>query len=122
SVNCLDRHVAAGGGDKIAYYFEGEPGDRRTLTYAELLAEVCRFGNALRALGIRKGDRIAIYMPMIPELPIAMLACARIGAAHSVVFGGFSTGELAGRFPDSEARVLITAAGGWRRGGEALRK
>ena len=116
SVNCLDRHVRAGGGDKIAYYFEGEPGDRRTLTYAELLAEVCRFANALRALGIRKGDRVAIYMPMIPELPIAMLACARIGAAHSVVFGGFSADALAGRIQDAGARLLITADGGWRRG------
>ncbi|TMK52876.1 MAG: acetyl-coenzyme A synthetase [Actinobacteria bacterium] len=118
SVNCLDRHVAAGGGDKIAYYFEGEPGDRRTLTYAELLAEVCRFGNALRALGIRKGDRIAIYMPMIPELPIAMLACARIGAAHSVVFGGFSSDALSGRIQDAGARLVVTADGGWRRGGK----
>jgi acetyl-CoA synthetase len=116
SVNCLDRHVRAGGGDKIAYYFEGEPGDRRTLTYAELLADVCRFANALRALGIRKGDRVAIYMPMIPELPIAMLACARVGAAHSVVFGGFSADALAGRIQDAGARVLITADGGWRRG------
>ena len=116
SVNCLDRHVASGGGDKVAYYFEGEPGDRRTLTYAELLAEVCRFGNALRALGIKKGDRVAIYMPMVPELPVAMLACARIGAVHSVVFGGFSSDALAGRIQDAEARLLITADGGWRRG------
>ncbi|MGZ4139857.1 MAG: acetate--CoA ligase [Actinomycetota bacterium] len=116
SVNCLDRHVAAGGGDKIAYFFEGEPGDRRTITYAELLDEVCRFGNALRALGIQKGDRIAIYMPMIPELPVAMLACARIGAVHSVVFGGFSADALAGRIQDAEARLLVTADGGWRRG------
>ncbi|MGZ4145889.1 MAG: acetate--CoA ligase [Actinomycetota bacterium] len=115
SVNCLDRHVAAGGGDKIAYFFEGEPGDRRTITYAELLDEVCRFGNALRALGIQKGDRIAIYMPMIPELPVAMLACARIGAVHSVVFGGFSADALAGRIQDAEARLLVTADGGWRR-------
>ncbi|MGZ4142064.1 MAG: acetate--CoA ligase [Actinomycetota bacterium] len=116
SVNCLDRHVAAGGGDKIAYFFEGEPGDRRAITYAELLDEVCRFGNALRALGIQKGDRIAIYMPMIPELPVAMLACARIGAVHSVVFGGFSADALAGRIQDAEARLLVTADGGWRRG------
>jgi len=116
SVNCLDRHVRAGGGDKIAYFFEGEPGDRRTLTYAQLLAEVCRFANALRALGIRKGDRVAIYMPMIPELPVAMLACARIGAAHSVVFGGFSSDALSGRIQDAGARLLITADGGWRRG------
>jgi len=116
SVNCLDRHVAAGGGDKIAYHFEGEPGDRKTLTYSELLQEVCKFGNALRGLGIKKGDRVAIYMPMIPELPIAMLACARIGAVHSVVFGGFSSDALAGRIQDAEARLLITADGGWRRG------
>ncbi|HJT38385.1 MAG TPA: AMP-binding protein, partial [Actinomycetota bacterium] len=116
SVNCLDRHVANGGGDKVAYYFEGEPGDRRTITYAELLAEVGKLGNALRALGIRKGDRVAIYLPMIPELPVAMLACARIGAVHSVVFGGFSADALAGRIQDAEARLLITADGGWRRG------
>ncbi|HEV8253073.1 MAG TPA: AMP-binding protein, partial [Candidatus Limnocylindria bacterium] len=89
SVNCLDRHVAAGKGDKVAYYWEGEPGDRRELTYAQLLDETCRMANALRTLGVKKGDRVAIYMPMIPELPIAMLACARIGAPHSVVFGGF---------------------------------
>jgi acetyl-CoA synthetase len=116
SVNCLDRHVANGGGDKVAYYFEGEPGDRKTLTYAELLSEVGKFGNALRSLGIKKGDRVAIYMPMIPELPIAMLACARIGAVHSVVFGGFSADALSGRIQDAEARLLITADGGWRRG------
>jgi len=116
SVNCLDRHVRAGGGDKVAYFFEGEPGDRRTITYQQLLDEVCRFANALRALGIRKGDRVAIYMPMIPELPVAMLACARIGAAHSVVFGGFSADALAGRINDAGARALITADGGWRRG------
>jgi len=116
SVNCLDRHVASGGGDKVAYFFEGEPGDRKTLTYAELLAEVGKFGNALRSLGIKKGDRVAIYMPMIPELPIAMLACARIGAVHSVVFGGFSADALSGRIQDAEAKLLITADGGWRRG------
>jgi len=116
SVNCLDRHVRAGGGDKIAYHFEGEPGDRRTITYADLLAEVSRFANALRALGIRKGDRVAIYLPMVPELPIAMLACARIGAAHSVVFGGFSADALADRINDAGARMLVTADGGWRRG------
>ena len=90
SVNCLDRHVANGLGDRVAYYWEGEPGDSRTITYRELLAEVCRFTNALRSLGVKKGDRVAIYMPMIPELPVAMLACTRIGAPHSVVFGGFS--------------------------------
>ena len=90
TVSCLDRHVEAGGGDKVAYLWEGEPGDARAITYAELLEEVCRLANALRALGVRKGDRVNIYLGMIPELPIAMLACARIGAPHSVVFGGFS--------------------------------
>ncbi|MEA2528367.1 MAG: acetyl-CoA synthetase, partial [Thermomicrobiales bacterium] len=90
SYNCLDRHVNAGRGDKVAYYWEGEPGDRRTLTYADLLDEVCRCANALKELGVGRGDRVAIYMPMIPELPIAMLACTRIGAPHTVVFGGFS--------------------------------
>jgi acetyl-CoA synthetase len=116
SVNCLDRHVRSGGGNKVAYFFEGEPGDRRKVTYRELLAQVCKLANALRALGIRKGDRVALYMPMVLELPIAMLACARIGAAHSVVFGGFSADALADRIQDAEARLLITADGGWRRG------
>ena len=114
--NCLDRHVEAGVGDKVAFYFEGEPGDRRTITYAELLDEVGRCANALRSLGIERGDRVAIYMPMIPELPVAMLACARIGAAHSVVFGGFSADALRDRIEDASARLLITADGGWRRG------
>ncbi len=114
--NCLDRHVEAGRGDKVAYFFEGEPGDRRAITYAELLDEVGRCGNALRSLGVERGDRVAIYMPMIPELPVAMLACARIGAVHSVVFGGFSAEALRDRIEDAEARVLITADGGWRRG------
>jgi acetyl-CoA synthetase len=114
--NCLDRHVEAGRGDKVAYYFEGEPGDTRTITYAELLDEVGRCANALRSLGVERGDRVAIYMPMIPELPVAMLACARVGAAHSVVFGGFSADALRDRIEDAEARVLITADGGWRRG------
>jgi acetyl-CoA synthetase len=115
SANCLDRHVRAGGGDKIAYYFEGEPGDKRQVTYQELLHEVCRFANALRDLGIGKGDRVAIYMPMIVELPVAMLACARIGAIHSVVFGGFSAEALSGRIQDGTAKALITADGGYRR-------
>ncbi len=114
--NCLDRHVEAGLGDRVAFYFEGEPGDRRTITYAELLDEVGRCANALRSLGIERGDRVAIYMPMIPELPVAMLACARIGAAHSVVFGGFSADALRDRIEDASARLLITADGGWRRG------
>jgi len=116
SANCLDRHVAAGLGERVAYFWEGEPGDTRTITYAELLDEVCQLANALRALGVRKGDRVAIYMPMIPELPVAMLACARIGAPHSVVFGGFSADALAGRIDDAECSVVITADGGYRKG------
>jgi len=116
SVNCLDRHVAAGKGDKIAYYFEGEPGDRREITYKQLLDDVCRFANGLRGLGVKRGDRVAIYMPMIPELPVAMLACARIGAAHSVIFGGFSPDSIVDRVNDSECVALITADQGWRRG------
>ena len=114
--NCLDRHVAAGRGDKVAIHWEGEPGDTRTITYAELLEEVCRFANALKGLGVEAGDRINIYLPMIPEAAVAMLACARIGAAHSVVFGGFSSQSLADRINDAEAKVLITADGGYRRG------
>jgi acetyl-CoA synthetase len=114
--NCLDRHVAAGNGDKIAYHWEGEPGDTRTLTYAELLEEVSRFANVLKGLGVAKGDRVNIYMPMILELPIAMLACARIGAPHSVVFGGFSPDSLSDRINDAEATVLITTDGGYRKG------
>ena len=114
--NCLDRHVEAGLGDKVAYHWIGEPGDTRTLTYADLHREVQRAANALLELGIRSGDRVAIYMPMIPELPIAMLACARIGAPHTVVFGGFSAEALASRIDDAQARLLITADGGWRRG------
>jgi acetyl-CoA synthetase len=114
--NCLDRHVAAGLGDKVAYHWIGEPGDTRTLTYADLHREVQKTANALLELGVRTGDRVAIYMPMIPELPIAMLACARIGAPHTVVFGGFSAEALAGRINDAQARLLVTADGGWRRG------
>jgi acetyl-CoA synthetase len=114
--NCVDRHVDAGAGDRVAIHWEGEPGDRRTITYAELQAEVCRFANVLAGLGVGKGDRVAIYMPMIPELPVAMLACARLGAPHSVVFGGFSSDSLRDRINDAEARVLVTADGGWRRG------
>jgi acetyl-CoA synthetase len=116
SYNCLDRHVEAGRGDKVAYHWEGEPGDTRTITYAQLLDEVQRFAAALKQLGVRRGDRVAIYMPMIPELPVAMLACARIGAPHSVVFGGFSSDALRDRILDAEAKVLVTADGGWRRG------
>ncbi|MBF8290626.1 MAG: acetate/CoA ligase [Chloroflexi bacterium] len=116
--NCLDRHVDAGLGDKVAYHWIGEPGDTRTLTYADLLREVGKTANALKELGVEKGDRVAIYMPMIPELPIAMLACARIGAPHTVVFGGFSAEALSGRINDCGAKVLITADGGYRRGKE----
>jgi len=116
SYNCLDRHVLAGRGDKVAFHWEGEPGDTRTVTYAELLDETKRFANVLLSLGVRKGDRVNIYLPMIPEAAVAMLACARIGAAHSVVFGGFSAHALAERINDALAKVLITADGGWRRG------
>ena len=116
SYNCLDRHVLAGKGDKVAFHFEGEPGDTRTVTYAELLDETQRFANVLKNLGVVKGDRVNIYLPMIPEAAVAMLACARIGAAHSVVFGGFSAQSLSDRINDAEAKVLITADGGWRRG------
>ena len=116
SYNCLDRHVAAGRGDKVAFHWEGEPGDTRTLSYADLLDEVQRFANVLKDLGVQRGDRVAIYMPMIPELPVAMLACTRVGAAHSVVFGGFSSDALRDRINDAEAKVLVTADGGWRRG------
>jgi acetyl-CoA synthetase len=116
SYNCLDRHVEAGGGDKVAYYWEGEPGERRAITYRDLYEETCRFANALKALGVRKGDRVAIYLGMVPELPVAMLACARIGAAHSVVFGGFSAESLKDRIIDAQAKVLVTADGGYRRG------
>jgi acetyl-CoA synthetase len=114
--NCLDRHVANGGGDKVAYYWEGEPGEERTITYRELYEEVCRFANGLKSLGVKKGDRVAIYLGMIPELPVAMLACARLGAPHSVVFGGFAASALRDRINDAEAKVLITSDGGYRRG------
>ncbi len=113
--NCLDRHVAAGLGDRVAYYVEGEKGDARTITYQELLNEVCRCANALKSLGVRRGDRVAIYMGMIPELAVSLLACARIGAAHTVVFGGFSADALADRIDDAEAKVLMTANGGYRK-------
>jgi acetyl-CoA synthetase len=119
SENCLDRHVEAGRGDRVAYHWEGEPGDTRTITYADLLADVQRFANVLKGLGVERGDRVNLYLPMIPELPVAMLACARIGAAHSVVFGGFSADSLADRINDAEAKVLITADGGYRRGAPA---
>jgi acetyl-CoA synthetase len=114
--NCLDRHVAAGHGEQIAYHWVGEPGDTRDLTYHELLAEVQRTANALKSLGVGKGDRVAIYLPMIPELPVTMLACARIGAPHSVVFAGFSAQALRDRINDAECKVVVTADGAWRRG------
>jgi acetyl-CoA synthetase len=116
SYNCLDRHVEAGRGDRVAYHFEGDRGDSRTITYSELLAEVCRLANALKELGVRKGDRVGIYLGMIPELPVALLACSRIGAAHTVVFGGFAADAIADRMNDSGAKVLITADEGLRRG------
>ena len=116
SFNCLDRHVLAGRGGKVAYYWEGEPGEKISVTYSELLDQVSQFANCLKNLGVKKGDRVAIYMPMILELPIAMLACTRIGAAHSVVFGGFSSDALAGRINDAQAKLVITADGGYRRG------
>jgi acetyl-CoA synthetase len=114
--NCLDRHIAAGRGARVAYYWEGEPGDARTITYQDLHEEVGRCTNALKALGVARGDRVAIYLPMIPELPVAMLACARIGAPHTVVFAGFSATALSDRINDAEAKVLITADGSYRRG------
>jgi len=114
--NCLDRHVAAGNGDRVAIHWEGEPGDTRSLTYAELTAEVKRAANALEALGVGQGDRVAIYLPVIPEAVIAMLAVARLGAVHSVVFGGFSAESLRARIDDAEAKLVITADGGWRKG------
>ncbi|HBM56726.1 MAG TPA: acetyl-coenzyme A synthetase, partial [Acidimicrobiaceae bacterium] len=122
STNCLDRHVAAGHGDRIAYFWEGEPGDTRTVTYAELLDEVSRFANVLKGLGLERGDRIAIYLPMILELPIAMLACTRIGVAHSVIFGGFSPDSIVDRCEDAEARLVITADAGYRRGAPSALK
>ena len=116
SVNCLDRHVRTARRNKAALIWEGEPGDRRTLTYFDLHREVSTFANVLKSLGVGKGDRVAIYLPLIPELAISMLACARIGAIHSVVFGGFSAESLRDRINDAKARVLITADGGYRRG------
>jgi acetyl-CoA synthetase len=116
SYNCLDAHLTTWRRNKVAYIWEGEPGDVRVLTYEMLHREVCKFANVLKSLGIKQGDRVSIYMPMVPELPIAMLACARIGAIHSVVFGGFAAEALAERNNDAQARMVITADGGWRRG------
>ncbi|HEX3980813.1 MAG TPA: acetate--CoA ligase, partial [Acidimicrobiales bacterium] len=123
SVNCLDRHVAAGRGDKVAFHWVGEPeGDTRDITYGELLAMVCQAANALVELGVEAGDRVCIYMPMIPEAVVAMLACARLGAPHMVTFGGFSSEALASRILDGDARIVITADGGYRRGSQAALK
>ncbi len=122
SENCLDRHVANGIGNRVAYHWEGEPGDTRTITYADLLDEVKKFANVLKGLGLERGDRVAIYMPMIPELPVAMLACTRIGVAHSVIFGGFSPDSIIDRVHDGECKVIITADGGYRRGAPSLLK
>ena len=116
SYNCLDRHVLEGRGERVAFYFEGEPGDTRTITYAQMLHDVKKTANALLELGVTAGDRVAIYMPMIPEAAIAMLACARIGAAHSVVFGGFSAEALKSRILDADATLVITSDGGYRKG------
>jgi acetyl-CoA synthetase len=116
SVNCLDRHLGSARRNKAAIIWEGEPGDRRTLTYFDLHREVCQFANVLKSLGVGRGDRVAIYLPLIPELSIAMLACARIGAVHSVVFGGFSSESLRDRINDAQAKLLVTADGGFRRG------
>jgi acetyl-CoA synthetase len=116
SANCLDRHLRTPRRNKAAIVWEGEPGDRRTLTYFELHRQVCQFGNVLKSLGVKKGDRVALYMPLVPELAIAMLACARMGAVHSVVFGGFSADALSDRINDAQATVLVTADGGYRRG------
>ncbi len=115
SYNCLDRHLETGG-DKVAFYWEGEPGDTRVLTYRDLYEETCQFANALSGMGVGKGDKVAIYLGMVPELPVAMLACARLGAVHSVVFGGFSSDALAQRIQDQEAKVVITGDGAYRRG------
>jgi acetyl-CoA synthetase len=116
SYNCLDRHLEAGLGDRVAIYWEGEPGDTRTLTYRDLHREVCRFANGLKAIGVQPGQVVSIYMPLVPELVVAMLACARIGAVHSVIFGGFSAEAIADRNQDAGAVVQVTADGGWRRG------
>jgi acetyl-CoA synthetase len=116
SVNCLDRHLRSARRNKAAIVWEGEPGDRRTLTYFDLHRQVCQFANVLKGLGVRKGDRDALYLPLIPELAIAMLACARIGAVHSVIFGGFSAESIRDRVNDATCTVLVTADGGYRRG------
>jgi len=115
SYNCLDRHLESDG-ERVAYFWEGEPGDTQTITYRDLYERVCKLSNALKKLGVSKGDRVAIYLGMTPEIVVSMLACARIGAIHSVVFGGFSSEALADRINDAEAKIVITADGAWRRG------
>ncbi len=122
AVNCVDRHVEAGLGDRVAFHWEGEPGDNRTITYSDLRSMVCRAANALVELGVRTGEAVAIYMPMIPETVVAMLACARLGAPHTVVFGGFSSDALKGRVQDCDAKTVITADGGFRRGAASALK
>jgi len=122
SYNCLDRHLQAWRRNKAALIWEGEPGDRRTLTYQQLHTEVCKFANVLKSSGVEKGDRVALYMPLIPELAISMLACARIGATHSVIFGGFSSAALIDRINDASCKLVVTADGGWRRGKEVKLK
>src|ERR687897_2927047 len=117
SVNCVDRHIRGARRNKAALIWEGEPGDRRTLTYFDLFRQVSQFANVMKSLGVKRGDRVALYLPLIPELAIAMLACARIGAVHSVVFGGFSAESLRDRINDAKAVLLVTADGGYRRGG-----
>jgi len=122
SFNCLDRHVRDGHGAQVAYFWEGEPGDQRRITYDDLLAETCRLANALKELGVHRGDRVAVYMGMVPELPAALLACSRIGAIHSVVFGGFSADSLRDRIHDGKCKAVITQDFGWRRGGKIALK
>ena len=122
SYNCLDRHLSSWRRNKAALIWEGEPGDQRTLTYQQLHTEVCKFANVLKQAGIVRGDRVALYMPLIPELAIAMLACARVGATHSVIFGGFSSTALIDRINDASCKLVVTADGGWRRGKEVKLK
>jgi acetyl-CoA synthetase len=122
SYNCLDRHLTTPRRNKAALIWEGEPGEQRTLTYQELHSEVCKFANVLKQRGIEKGDRVALYLPLVPELAIAMLACARLGATHSVIFGGFSSSALVGRINDASCKLVVTADGGWRRGNEVKLK
>src|SRR3990172_5906545 len=116
SYNALDRHATGGRKDKVAFYWEGDAGEKRTLTYGELYEEVNKLASALKKLGVKKGDRITIYLPMIPELPISMLACVRLGAVHSVIFAGFTAQAIANRISDSRSKVVITSDGSYRRG------